>query len=158
MSRIAHDELLSLVHYNPDTGIFTRTEDGYVLGKPDQKRYLLAWIAGRNYRLHRLAWFYMTGEWPVAEIDHINGKTDDNRWANLRECTHQQNNHNQGKRAHNTSGFKNVSWNKRQGKWHVQVCLNYRVHHGGFYVDVHEADLAARKLRQRLHGDFANHG
>ena len=43
MSRIAHDELLRLAHYNPDTGVFTRIEDGYVLGKPDQKGYLLAW-------------------------------------------------------------------------------------------------------------------
>jgi hypothetical protein len=158
MSRITHAELLQFAHYDQETGVFTRASDGYVMGKPDRKGYLSTWIPPHNYRVHRLAWFYMTGEWPTAEIDHINGKTDDNAWQNLRECTHQQNNHNQGKRAHNTSGFKNVSWNKRQGKWHVQVCLNYRVHHGGFYVDVHEADLAARELRQRLHGDFANHG
>jgi hypothetical protein len=39
--------------------------------------------------MHRLAWLYMTTAW--AKEDHVNGVKDDNRFANLREVTRQQN-------------------------------------------------------------------
>jgi len=157
MDQITHEELLRLAHYDPETGIFTRLADGYVMGKPDRKGYLLAWLKNWRFRCHRLAWLYMTGKWTAHEIDHINGVTDDNRWANLRECSHPQNNHNQGMRRTNKSGVKGVYRNKR-GKWHVQVCLNYKIHHGGLFDDLADAEKAARKLREELHGEFANHG
>ena len=158
MRKITHPELLSLAHYSPETGVFTRISDGYVMGKPDRKGYLLTWLKSWRFRCHRLAWFYMTGNWPEKEIDHINGEPGDNRWANLRECNHRQNNHNQPMRRNNTSGVKGVSWNSRARKWHVQVCLNYKIHHGGLYARLEDAAVAARSLRDRLHGEFANHG
>ena len=157
MREITHSELLSLAHYDPDTGVFTRLADGYVMGKPDRKGYLLTWLKDWRFRSHRLAWFYMTGAWPTQEIDHINGDTSDNRWTNLRECSHQQNNHNQPLRRNNKSGVKGVHLNRR-GKWQVQVCLNYKIHHGGSYERLEDAERVARQLRERLHGEFANHG
>ncbi|MEO8640931.1 HNH endonuclease [Pseudomonas sp.] len=157
MRQITHAKLLSLAHYDPETGVFTRLADGYVMGKPDRKGYLLTWLKSWRFRSHRLAWFYMTGNWPAQEIDHINGDTSDNRWANLRECTHQQNNHNQPKRRNNKSGVKGVSLD-RSGKWHVQVCLNCQVHHGGSFECLKDAEVAVQRLRARLHGEFANHG
>jgi HNH endonuclease len=33
----------------------------------------------------------MTGKWPNSEINYINGKPSDTRWANLREVTSSQN-------------------------------------------------------------------
>lgn len=157
MRQITHSELLSLAHYDPETGVFTRLADGYVMGKPDRKGYLLAYLKKWKFRAHRLAWFYMTGAWPSKEIDHINGITSDNRWENLRECDHSQNNHNQGIRRNNRSGVKGVHLN-RSGRWQVQVCLNYKIHHGGVYAKLQDAEEAAKALRSRLHGDFANHG
>lgn len=157
MKVLEHARLLEIVSYDPGSGIFTRKPDGKPIGKPDRKGYLLFSVCNQNYRAHRLAWFYMAGSWPTAEIDHINGDPGDNRWSNLRECNHQQNNHNQPKRRNNTSGVKGVSLTKT-GKWHVQVCLNYKIHNGGLYDKLSDAKAAAIKLRGRLHGEFANHG
>lgn len=158
MQKITHLELLSLVHFDPDTGVFTRKRDGYVIGKPDRKGYLLGYIKHWHFRLHRIAWFYMTGIWPSKEIDHINGITSDNRWENLRECDHSQNNHNQGMRRTNTSGVKGVYWSRKQNKWRGQVCLNYRIHHTPAFQHIEDAAAAVRLLREELHGEFANHG
>lgn len=150
--------IMQRVHYEPETGHFTRISDGRRIGFPDRTGYLLGSVGPFRYRLHRLAWLYMTGIWPAEEIDHINGDPADNRWVNLRECNHQQNNHNQPMRRNNTSGVKGVSWNSRARKWHVQVCLNYKIHHGGLHSTLIEAEAAAMALRLQLHGEFANHG
>lgn len=158
MRKIDHQWLLAKVHYDPETGHFTRLSDQRRMGRPDRKGYLTATVSPFSVRLHRLAWLYMTGSWPTKEIDHINGVPGDNRWVNLRECTHPQNNHNQSLRRNNTSGVKGVSWNRKARRWHVQVCLNYKVHHGGLYSTIEEAESAARALRTQLHGEFANHG
>jgi hypothetical protein len=98
------DRLRQLVDYNPDTGRFTRkirTSNRIDLSKPcgayNSDGYLVTRIDGTKYPNHRLAWLYMTGNWPTLEIDHINGIRDDNRWANLREVTragNTQNTHN----------------------------------------------------------------
>jgi HNH endonuclease len=41
-------------------------------------------IDGELYRADRVAWLYVTGEWPEGEVEHINGDRGDNRWENLR--------------------------------------------------------------------------
>lgn len=48
-------------------------------------------IHGYHYKASRLAWLYMTGEWPKYEMDHINHVKDDNRWVNLRDVTPAEN-------------------------------------------------------------------
>lgn len=158
MHKHDYEWLLTKIHYDPHTGVFTRLSNGRPMGRPDRKGYLLASIYPYAYRLHRLAWLYMTGEWPEQEIDHVNGITGDNRWINLRPCNHQQNNHNQPLRRNNTSGVKGVHWDRRHRKWHVQVCLNYKIHQGGFFEHLADAEKSVRELREKLHGEFANHG
>lgn len=157
-AKFTHAELLERFSYNPESGLFTCLSDGAVKGRLDHKGYVILSIRKDGYRAHRLAWLYMTGEWPAEEIDHINGDRADNRFANLRACSHPQNNHNQPMRSNNTSGVKGVHWNRRKGKWHVQVCLNYKIHHGGLFASIGDAEVAARALRHSLHGEFANHG
>ncbi|PWC98726.1 HNH endonuclease signature motif containing protein, partial [Pseudomonas amygdali] len=112
MPHIDHETLLKLAHYDPGSGVFTRLSSGREMGRPDRKGYLLSTLRGSSFRLHRLAWYYMKGVWPADEIDHINGRPGDNRWSNLRECSHQENNHNQPLRRNNTSGVKGVYRNK----------------------------------------------
>lgn len=51
--------------------------------------------------------------------DHINGDKLDNRRVNLRECLQGQRDNLQNQRlaAHNSSGYRGVTWDRRLGKW-----------------------------------------
>lgn len=158
MNPPSHQQLISAIHYDPETGLFTKPGQIVTAGHEGRGGYLMINTCKHIYRAHRIAWLYMTGEWPCGEIDHINGNKQDNRFSNLRICTHQQNNHNQAIRRNNTSGVKGVYWSKVQRKWRGQVCLNYQVHHTEAFEDIRDAEMAVRSLRERLHGEFANHG
>src|SRR5215467_12123212 len=67
----------------------------------------------RKYYAHILAWLWMTGEWPREEIDHIHNDPTDNRWKELREATHTENNRNKDFRGRNK--FVGASFHKASG-------------------------------------------
>lgn len=111
----SHAELLSLISYEPDTGIF-RWRGSHQRRKEKAKAghfhagigYETIMVMGRAILPHRLAWFYSHSKWPDMYIDHINGDASDNRLCNLREANQSQNMANQHKlRKNNVSGF---SW------------------------------------------------
>lgn len=92
------ERLRSLFAYDAATGIFTyltnasrRTPIGSVAGSVNNEGYRHIRVDGRAHKAHRLAWFYMTGKWPIEMIDHIDGNRDNNAFANLREATRSQN-------------------------------------------------------------------
>src|SRR5262245_25274183 len=92
---LSHNRLLELLHYDPSTGIFRRRrKDGRLSARPVghcSHGYVQVGVAGRTYRAHRLAWFYVHGRWPISQIDHINRIRNDNRLTNLREASAPQN-------------------------------------------------------------------
>jgi hypothetical protein len=75
-------------------------------------------IDGCDYQSSRLAFFYMTGEWPVGEVDHINRKRADDRWDNLREATGSQNRVNRESNG-NSTGFKGVTFDTKYLKPYI---------------------------------------
>lgn len=76
--------------------------DGYIRIKIDKVLY----------RAHRLAWLYVTGKWPLYEVDHIDGIRSNNQWANLRDATKSQNLQNQKKACKSSqTGILGVSKN-----------------------------------------------
>ena len=84
--------------YDPETGVVERIKAlkhgprslGPV-GTPEKHGHLVVKFQGKYIKLHRLAWLFQTGQEPPQKIDHENRDPSDNRWSNLRECTHQQN-------------------------------------------------------------------
>jgi len=87
--------------------------------------------------------------------DHINGDRIDNQKSNLRICTIMQNTHNSRVRKDNLSGYKGVSWCKRERKYHVRIYCNYIKKSIGYFDDVIEAALAYDKEARKLYGEFA---
>ena len=90
------------LHYDKSTGVFTRLAKAHssnsICGKEagftDPAGYVRISVLGKQYKAHRLAWLYVTGEWPAEEIDHINGIRSDNRWGNLRDVSKRVNQQN----------------------------------------------------------------
>jgi hypothetical protein len=88
------------------------------------------------------------------QVDHINGDGLDNRRANLRICTHADNQHNRKKQKTNTSGYKGVFWNKQYKKWEVQIRAEKKIR-VGMFSDKEEAARAYDAKAKELHGEFA---
>src|SRR6185437_16179325 len=114
---LPHRETLErLFSYDPETGILLwrawsggTAHAGTRAGSLGPRHRVLN-VQGSHYLEHRIIWKLVTGNDPVAEIDHANGVGDDNRWSNLREASRTQNAHNLKTPSTNTSGFKGVHW------------------------------------------------
>ena len=159
---LTQKELKELLHYNPDTGVFTwlvtrgRNKAGDVAGNTNKNTgYLQIRLIYILYQGHRLAWLYMTGEWPREYLDHINGVRDDNRWVNLREATHRQNLYNKGSLKGSSSKHKGVSWDKWAKKWVVKARSPAKLLHLGHFDCEHEAALVFNKFALKHHGEYA---
>jgi hypothetical protein len=160
---VSHDRLLSVLSYDAESGNFTwrgkpslraRDMTGELAGGLAQG-YVLISIDGVRYKAHRLAWLYVTGEWPPHEIDHINGKRGDNRFDNLRPATHAKNLRNQKRRTDNSSGFKGVYWNTAARKWCSQIRVSGKNHCLGYFDSKEVAYAANCKAAAHMHGEFA---
>lgn len=150
---LIHDAVLSLINYNVETGIFTRV-NGSPCGTKTTKGYIHIRLLGRKRLAHRLAWFYVHGEWPEDEIDHINGIKDDNRICNLRKATRGQNEWNKPISKSNKSGLKGIRWVEKRGKWRAD-CGRRTV---GYFKTKEGAELALNEYRVSHHGEFSNDG
>lgn len=156
-----------LLHYNPDTGVMTwriavarRVKIGDVAGwtrkGKEGKTYRYVEIQGVSYTLHRVIWFYMTGEWP-EEVDHADGDGLNNKWLNLSNVSHGTNMRNARLRHDNKSGVPGVIWHKRDIKWETYINYKKERVYLGKHEDFFEA-VCARKSAENQHGFHANHG
>jgi hypothetical protein len=158
---LTQEELKSQLHYDPDTGIFTRTKTltncckiGDVAGSKLNNGYIIIRVLNKKYLAHRLAWLYMTGNFPSQTIDHINRIKDDNRLCNLRHADQSHNNLNVCKNVSNTSGYKGVNWNKNRKKWAVRCTVNGERIFLGYFDDVKLANIAYDDFAKKHHGEF----
>lgn len=153
---LTHKRLQSLLHYNPVTGVFTHrvTKGGSayentVAGTIDSDGYVKIRVDGKKYKAHRLAWFYVIGEWPENDIDHKDGVRSNNRWRNLRDATRQTNSQNAAMRCDNTSGYTGVRF--RHGRFEARITYNGRVRHIGRFDTAEEAHIAYLSVKQLMH-------
>lgn len=157
---ISAENLKKLFHYCPETGKFTRLEavprwKGQPVGTQRNDGAVIIQVSGVFYRAHRLAWLYMTGEWPIEEIDHINHDRSDNRWVNLRVATRLQNEWNKPHRKDNVAGYKGVGWRKDKHKWRARIRVNKSEISLGYYSNPKDAALAYDQAAVKYFGEFA---
>ena len=150
---LAQDRLKSLLHYNPDTGVFTwlktasnRAPAGTACSCHDAHGYIVIRVDGKLYKAHQLAWLYQHNTF-APELDHINRQRDDNRIANLRAASRSDQMHNAGMLKNNTSGVKGVSFHKASQKWHARVWKSGKCHSLGYFDSIEDA----RKVRDANH-------
>ena len=153
------DHLRDILEYNASTGIFrwkrspsNSVKAGAIAGNPDGSGYLQINLRGIKYYAHRLAWMYMYGEFQENDIDHINGKRDDNRIENLRNVPKSVNQQN-FKRAtsRNKTGLLGVSKISANGKYRASIGLNGSNHFLGEYENKEIAHAIYLKAKRHLH-------
>jgi len=156
---LTQDRLKELFNYNQDTGEFTykvnraTNKTGDVAGCLDHK-YLRIRIDNKIYYCHRLAWLYMTGDWPKLFIDHIDMNCANNKWNNLRQCTNAENLRNTKPPVTNKSGIKGVRWHKQAKKLVARCKIDNVDYHLGLFESKENAAHAHQLFAKEKHGEF----
>lgn len=157
---LTQETLKSLLHYCPDTGVFTRIKArrgvhiGSIAGCVNNKDgYAQICVNYKTYLAHRLAWLYIHGTFPLKGIDHINRVRTDNRLCNLRLASTAENAQNQSRNSANTSGYIGVTWEVARNKWHSSITLNNKHIDLGRFTELSDA-IAARKAGERKYHPF----
>lgn len=172
---ITQQELKKLIKYCPETGdiwflprdrSYFKSENQYktwhsrFCGKAKlgltSKGYQAICINSVAYKVHRIAWLYMTGENP-NQIDHINHNRADNRFCNLRNVNQRINSMNRSMCKRNKSGVNGVNWYPNYGKWAARLGLNFGRKFVGYFDDIESAKAAIEKAKADL-GYHDNHG
>ncbi len=160
---ITQKELKEILDYNELTGDFTwkksisdKTKLNSVAGS---KKYwkqrplrIVIRINKKDYQAHRLAWFYVNGQFPELHIDHIDGNPFNNSINNLRQCTPALNNQNRHEsQTNSTTKILGVTWHKKAKKWASYLSLNRKTHYLGLFETTDEAHAAYLKAKRDLH-------
>jgi hypothetical protein len=161
---LSHDELLKIFDYNVETGIFTykiSTANRIHIGDIANTKshgYIRIKINGRQYAAHRLAWFYVTGNWPINQIDHMDNIRDHNWFSNLREVTNKINAQNKKTSLKNNSicnTIPGVTFDKREQKYRVGLRLNGILMWFGYYAtQIEDESVCLIKRRELFEGNL----
>jgi hypothetical protein len=159
---ITQTRLKELLHYNPETGVFTWLESrGSVkkgsIASTRYNNYLGMGVDGTTHYAHRLAFLYMEGAFPEFEADHINSDKIDNRWSNLRKATRSQNMRNVGVKKRSTSCIKGVRFIKKRNKWSARIRHHGKQHWLGVFDTAEHASEAYKNAADRYHGEFSSY-
>jgi hypothetical protein len=154
-------QLKERLSYDPETGQFTwliapsnNVVAGSIAGSI-MEDYRSIRVYGTPYKAHRLAWLYMTGEWPTCQIDHKDRNGLNNKWENLRLSTFGQNRANSKVRCDSQSGVKGVRWYASANKWSAQIRHKGKNVNLGYFETLDEAHLAYIRAAQQAFGEFA---
>lgn len=88
---LTHQQVRDALDYNPVTGVFVwkispakNVKVGAIAGGGNGgKHYRYIKVHGQEITQSRLAWFYMTGDWPERRVRFVNGDKTDCRFKNL---------------------------------------------------------------------------
>ena len=151
------NELKRYLSYDPETGVFTwlakssdKTRLGSAAGCRRPDGYVKIKIFGTGFLAHRLAWFYVHGNWPDEEIDHINRIRDDNRISNLRAVKKRQQQQNLKLSERNTTGFTGVS-KRASGMYRANITKDGKQVQLGVFETPQEASDAYMAAKKKYH-------
>lgn len=89
-------------------------------------------------------------------VDHINHNGLDNRKANLRVCSAQENSYNTKKKSNaSTSKFKGVYFCRTHNRWKSEIRAKGVIYRLGYYKNEYEAYTAYVEAAKKHHGEFA---
>ena len=163
---LTHEILKERLKYDKDTGLFEwkhqhkRGRKEGSVGFEENGYHIIALHINKRthkYLAHRLAWFYVYGEYPDKDIDHINHDRMDNRISNLRLVSNSENSKNQKLRDSNKSGHSGVYYDKSRDKWCARIMNGGKKIWGGRFTDKQEAFAKAKELYEH-YGFHKNHG
>ena len=117
----------------PDGRVWSRprplSKGGFLKGRNNSTGYPMVQLSNdvgqKNHLIHRLvAVHYIPNLENKPNVDHINRDTSDFRVENLRWVTQLENCQNQGISKKNTSGIKNIQYDKRNDIWKFGKRIN----------------------------------
>jgi HNH endonuclease len=164
---ITQEYLKSVLDYNQETGDFiwkqrpdiegpwNKRYAGKVAGHRNKNGYVRIEIDDVPYWSHRLAWLWMTGEWPPKNIDHkdlIKGNTS---WLNLRAATMSQNLANIAKRKDSNQPYKGVYFRKTRNRWEARIRVGGKKYYLGEFKTAEAAHSAYASAALVHFGEFA---
>lgn len=141
---VTHERVKALLDYDTVTGELRWTGAAVprVRGKliSAGTNYVYVQVDGRSHPAHRVIWFWMTGEWPPEQIDHINGDKRDNRFCNLRLAT----------AARGRSGAMGVQ--PHRNRWQASISVGRKRVNLGTYTTKEEAAAAYLRAAEKQYG------
>lgn len=87
-------------------------------------------------------------------VDHIDGNGLNCRRSNMRLATRAQNVRNSRRPKHNTSGFKGVSYNRKNQRWQAHIKVDSKSTYLGLYATPEDAYAAYCVASERYHGKY----
>jgi hypothetical protein len=118
-------------------------------------KYLTGVIFNKRLLAHRVAWAMSNGSWPTETIDHKNGVRSDNRLANLRQASRQEQSRNTSSAHNSTSKFLGVSFRKDREKWRANIFISGRQTSLGSFLSEIEAAIMYDAAAKKHYGEFA---
>lgn len=157
VEKLTAERLQELVHYDPTTGIFThraprkKIRVGEIAGTVDKASgYVILCIDRRHHYGHRLAFLYMTGEWPKQMVDHRDGNRANNVFDNLRDAPRLINQQNlRHATAVSSSGL--LGAYRKRNKWESRIRHCGQVIRLGVFATAEQAHDAYLRAKRELH-------
>lgn len=131
-------------------GIHTKTRRKKLRGR-------IITFGNKGYSAAVLAWFYMTGEMPILEVDHKDCNRDNNKWSNLRLADRCQQNSNRKLFKSNKFGCKGICYVNKIKKYKAKVIHRGKVVFQKEFKTLEAAITARKEQASKYFGEFARH-